>query len=170
MMLTQKIVTNLWFDNNAEDAVNFYTSVFKDSKAGNLTRYSKEGYEIHQRPEGSVMTIEFELAGQSFLALNGGPVFKFNEAVSFIILCENQEEIDYYWEKLGEGGDPKAQQCGWLKDKFGVSWQVVPKGMQDMLRDHTSEQTQRVMNAFMKMKKIIMAELEKAYNGEGILV
>jgi len=118
----QKITTNLWFDGKAEEAVSFYTSIFKDSKIGNVFRYGKEGFEFHGMPEGTVMTIDFEIMSQRFVALNGGPQFKFNESISFIISCENQAEIDYYWEKLGEGGDENAKVCGWLKDMFGVSW------------------------------------------------
>jgi predicted 3-demethylubiquinone-9 3-methyltransferase (glyoxalase superfamily) len=162
MIITQKIVPHLWFDNNAEDAVKFYTQVFKDSQIGAVTRFSKEGYDIHGRPEGSVMTIEFEIAGQQFVALNGGPAFKFNEAVSFMIRCNNQEEIDYYWNALSEGGDEEAQQCGWLKDQFGLSWRIVPEGLQKMLADHTSEEAQRVMKTMLGMKKLIIADLENA--------
>src|SRR6476661_363746 len=129
----QKISPCLWFDDQGEEAAKFYTSIFKDSKIGDVTRYGKEGYEIHGREEGTVMTVEFEIEGQKFLVLNGGPIFKFNEAISFQVYCETQEEVDYYWEKLSEGGDKKAQQCGWLKDKFGASWQIVPRGMAEML-------------------------------------
>src|SRR5262245_28682902 len=122
----QKITPFLWFDNQAEEAVSLYTSIFKNSKVGKVSRYGKEGHEIHGRQPGSVMTVEFQIEGQSFTALNGGPIFKFTEAVSFHVSCESQEEIDSYWDKLSAGGDEKAQQCGWLKDKFGVSWQIVP--------------------------------------------
>src|SRR6185503_17286029 len=125
----------LWFDDQAEEAVKFYTGIFKNSKIGKIARYGKEGYEIHKRPAGSVLTIAFELDGHKFTALNGGPLFKFNEAISFQIHCETQEEVDHFWEKLSAGGDPKAQQCGWLKDKFGVSWQVNPTILQQMLND-----------------------------------
>jgi predicted 3-demethylubiquinone-9 3-methyltransferase (glyoxalase superfamily) len=128
-------------------------------------RYSKEGIEIHGRPAGSVMTVEFELDGVSFVGLNGGPHFKFNEAVSFIINCESQQEVDYYWGKLTAGGDEKAQMCGWLKDKFGVSWQVVPTEMNDMFEDENSEKTQRVMRAMLQMKKLDLNVLKKAYEG-----
>jgi predicted 3-demethylubiquinone-9 3-methyltransferase (glyoxalase superfamily) len=123
----QKISPCLWFDDNAEEAVQFYLSIFQNSKVGNVTHYGKEGFEIHKKKEGSVMTIDFEIEGQKFLALNGGPIFKFNEAISFQIYCETQDDVDYYWDKLTEGSDKNAQVCGWLKDKFGVSWQVVPK-------------------------------------------
>src|SRR5258706_16409780 len=124
-MVTQKITSNLWFDNQAEEAANFYTSIFKKSRKLRTTYYGKEGQEIHKMPEGSVMTVEFEIEGQKYVALNGGPLFKFNEAVSFIVNCESQDEIDYYWEKLIPGGDKNAQVCGWLKDRFGLSWQIV---------------------------------------------
>ena len=162
----QKISPCLWFDNNAEDAVNFYTSIFKDSKIGNVTRYGKEGYEIHKKKEGSVMTINFEIEGQKFLALNGGPIFKFNEAISFQVYCDTQEEIDYYWNKLTEGGDKNAQVCGWLKDKFGVSWQVVPVALINMLEDKDSSKTERVMKAMLQMRKLDIDALTKAYQEE----
>ena len=133
---------------------------------GTISRYGKVGYEIHKRPEGSVMTVEFELNGQSFLALNGGPLFKFNESVSFIINCETQEEVDYYWEKLKAGSDPEALQCGWLKDKYGLSWQIVPVIMNELLGDPNSERSQRAMEAMMHMKKLDIDGLQKAYNGK----
>ena len=159
----QKISPCLWFDDNAEDAVNFYASIFKDSKIGNVTRYGKEGYEIHKKKEGSVMTINFEIEGQKFLALNGGPIFKFNEAISFQVYCDTQEEIDYYWNKLTEGGDKNAQVCGWLKDKFGVSWQVVPVSLIKMLEDKDSSKTERVMKAMLQMRKLDIDTLTKAF-------
>lgn len=162
----QKISPCLWFDDNAEEAVKFYLSIFKNSKVGNVTRYGKEGYEIHKKKEGSVMTIDFEIEGQKFLALNGGPIFKFNEAISFQIYCDTQEEIDYYWEKLTEGGDKNAQVCGWLKDKFGVSWQVVPIAMIMMLQDKDSKKTKRVMKAMLQMQKLDIDALTKAYQEE----
>lgn len=162
----QKISPCLWFDDNAEDAVKFYVSIFKNSQAGNVTRYGKEGYEIHKKKEGSVMTIDFEIEGQKFLALNGGPIFKFNEAISFQIYCDTQEEIDYYWEKLTEGGDKNAQVCGWLKDKFGVSWQVVPIALIKMLQDKDSMKTERVMKAMLQMHKLDIDALTKAYQEE----
>jgi predicted 3-demethylubiquinone-9 3-methyltransferase (glyoxalase superfamily) len=162
----QKISPCLWFDDNAEDAVKFYVSIFKNSKAGNVTRYGKEGYEIHKKKEGSVMTIDFEIEGQKFLALNGGPMFKFNEAISFQIYCDTQEEINYYWEKLTEGGDKNAQVCGWLKDKFGVSWQVVTIAMIKMLQDKDSKKTERVMKAMLQMHKLDIDALTKAYQEE----
>lgn len=162
----QKISPCLWFDNNAEDAVQFYASIFKNAKIGNVTRYGKEGYEIHKKKEGTVMTIDFEIEGEKFLALNGGPVFKFNEAISFQIYCDTQEEIDYYWEKLTQGGDKNAQVCGWLKDKFGVSWQVVPLVLIKMLQDKDSNKTERVMKAMLQMHKLDINVLTKAYQGE----
>jgi predicted 3-demethylubiquinone-9 3-methyltransferase (glyoxalase superfamily) len=162
----QKISPCLWFDDKAEEAVNFYVSIFKNSKVGNVTRYGKEGYEIHKKKEGSVMTIDFEIEGQKFLALNGGPIFKFNEAISFQIYCDTQEEIDYYWEKLTEGGDKNAQVCGWLKDKFGVSWQVVPIAMIKMLQDKDSKKTESVMKAMLQMQKLDIDALTKAYQEE----
>jgi len=159
----QKISPCLWFDDQGEEAAKFYTSIFKDSKIGDVTRYGKEGYEIHGRQEGTVMTVEFEIEGQKFLALNGGPIFKFNEAISFQVYCEIQEEVDYYWEKLSEGGDEKAQQCGWLKDKYGVSWQIVPTILIKMLKDKDSEKSQRVMKAMLQMHKLDISTLKKAY-------
>jgi predicted 3-demethylubiquinone-9 3-methyltransferase (glyoxalase superfamily) len=162
----QKISPCLWFDDNAEDAVKFYVSIFKNSKVGNVTRYGKEGYEIHKKKEGSVMTIDFEIEGQKFLGLNGGPIFRFNEAISFQIYCDTQEEIDYYWEKLTEGGDKNAQVCGWLKDKFGLSWQVVPIAMIKMLQDKDSKKTERVMKAMLQMHKLDIDAITKAYQEE----
>ena len=160
----QKISPCLWFDDQGEEAAKFYTSIFEDSKIGDVTRYGKEGYEIHGREEGTIMTVEFEIEGQKFLALNGGPIFKFNEAISFQAYCETQEEVDYYWEKLSEGGDEKAQQCGWLKDKYGVSWQIVPIILIEMLKDKDSEKSQRVMKAMLQMHKLDISTLKKAYD------
>src|SRR6266540_6545956 len=159
----QKISPCLWFDNNAEEAVEFYVSIFKNSKIGNVTHYGKEGYEIHKKEEVTVMTIDFEIEGQKFLALNGGPIFKFNEAISFQVYCETQEEVDYYWEKLSEGGDEKAQQCGWLKDKYGVSWQIVPVVLTKMLQDKDAKKSQRVMKALLQMRKLDIKTLTQAY-------
>lgn len=159
----QKITPCLWFDNQAEEAAKFYTSVFKNSKIGNMTRYGREGHEIHGREAGTVMTVDFEIEGQMFLALNGGPVFKFNEAISFQVHCETQKEVDYYWEKLSEGGDGKAQQCGWLKDKYGVSWQIVPTVLGEMLRDKDARKSERVMKALLQMKKLDIKKLKQAY-------
>jgi predicted 3-demethylubiquinone-9 3-methyltransferase (glyoxalase superfamily) len=159
----QKITPCLWFDSNAEEAVNFYTSILTNSKIGSISRYGKAGYEIHGKPAGTVMTMEFELNGQVFTALNGGPMFKFNEAISFQVSCESQEEVDYYWEKLSEGGDKKAQQCGWLKDKYGVSWQIVPTVLGKMLQDKDAEKSERVMKALLQMGKIDIKSLKQAY-------
>lgn len=155
----------LWFANEAEDAAKFYTSIFKNSRIIGITRYGKAGFEVHGRPAGSVMMVAFELDGLAFTALNGGPVFKFNEAVSLQVLCDTQEEIDYYWEKLTQGGDPKAQQCGWLKDRYGLSWQVVPRMEALFYRDEKSPGAERAMEAMLQMKKIDMAALERAYQG-----
>ena len=164
-MATPPIVPCLWFDSQAEEAARFYASVFENSKIGTISRYGEEGREVHGRPAGSVMTVEFELNGQSFTALNGGPHFKFNEAVSFQIMCRTQEEVDHYWNKLSQGGDPKSQQCGWLKDKYGLSWQVVPTVMAELMSDSDREKAGRVMEAMLKMKKLDIAELKRAAEG-----
>jgi predicted 3-demethylubiquinone-9 3-methyltransferase (glyoxalase superfamily) len=166
MAISQRITPCLWFDTEAEEAAKYYTGIFKNSKIGKITHYGEAGRETHKRPPGSVLTVAFELDGVQFTALNGGPLFKFNEAVSFQIICKDQKEVDYYWEKLTAGGDPSAQVCGWLKDKFGLSWQVVPSIMPDLVGDPNSEGSQRAMAAMMKMKKLDIAELERAYNGE----
>jgi predicted 3-demethylubiquinone-9 3-methyltransferase (glyoxalase superfamily) len=150
MASIQKIAPCLWFDSNGEEAARFYTSIFKNSKINKVARYPAEGKEIHGKDAGKVMTVQFELDGQSFTALNGGPMFKFNEAVSFQIFCENQDEIDYFWTKLGEGGEPKAQQCGWLKDKFGLSWQVVPRQMAQLFEGGDPAKAGRVMKVMLK--------------------
>jgi predicted 3-demethylubiquinone-9 3-methyltransferase (glyoxalase superfamily) len=163
----QKITPCLWFDNQAEDAAKFYVSVFKDSKLGEVSRYGKEGFEIHGRRAGTVMTAEWEIEGQKFVGLNGGPQFKFSEAVSFQIMCENQKEIDYFWSKLAAGGEEGP--CGWLKDKFGLSWQVVPTVLIDMLKDHDTAKSQRVTKAFLQMKKFDIAELKRAYEGKELV-
>jgi predicted 3-demethylubiquinone-9 3-methyltransferase (glyoxalase superfamily) len=161
-----RIAPCLWFDHQAEEAATFYVSVFKNSKIIAVSRYTRAGVEIHHRPAGSVMTVEFELDGQPFTALNGGPVFTFNEAVSLQVFCDTQQDIDDYWDKLSQGGDPQAQQCGWLKDRYGVSWQVVPRMMGDLFKDHTSARTERAMEAMLCMKKINIAELERAASEE----
>jgi predicted 3-demethylubiquinone-9 3-methyltransferase (glyoxalase superfamily) len=161
----QKITPNLWFDSQAEEAVHFYTSIFKKASIGTIARYGVEGFEVHGQPEGRVMTIEFELEGQKFEALNGGPQFKFNEAISFIVHCDSQEEVDYFWERLGEGGDENAQACGWLKDKFGASWQIVPTILYKMLQDEDPERSQRVMHAMLQMKKLDIPTLKQAQEG-----
>jgi predicted 3-demethylubiquinone-9 3-methyltransferase (glyoxalase superfamily) len=168
MAKMQKISTNLWFDREAEEAVNYYLSIFKNSGVRKTTYYSKAGYDIHKMPAGTVMTIEFELEGQVFVALNGGPVFKFNEAVSFIVNCDTQEEIDYYWDRLSQGGDKKAQQCGWLKDRYGLSWQIVPANMGEMFSGQDAEKSSALMNAILKMKKLDIKKLEEAYYGAAV--
>jgi predicted 3-demethylubiquinone-9 3-methyltransferase (glyoxalase superfamily) len=165
MAVTQKITPCLWFADEAEEAARFYTGIFPNSSITTITRYGAAGFEVHHRPAGSVMTVAFELDGQAFTALNGGPVFTFNEAVSLEIRCETQEEIDYYWERLSEGGDPGAQQCGWLKDRYGLSWQVVPTGMEKMMADPGSPGAQRAMEAMLRMKKLDVAELHRAHDG-----
>ena len=165
MASIQRIAPCLWFDHQAEEAAKYYTGIFKNSRIVAISRYGEAGYEIHRRPAGSVMTVAFELEGQPFTALNGGPLFRFNEAISLQVYCDSQDEVDYYWERLTVGGDPKAQQCGWLKDRYGLSWQVVPAGMQEMLKDHKSEKAQRAMAAVMRMKKFDLAALERAYRG-----
>lgn len=160
----KKITPCLWFDNQAEEAVKFYASIFRNSKVGNITYYGKEGYEIHGMKAGTVLTIEFKLNGQTFTALNGGPVFKFNEAVSFQVPCRTQKEVDYYWRKLSEGGDKRAQQCGWLKDKYGVSWQIFPTILPKLLQDKNTGKSERVMKAMLQMKKIEINKLEEVAN------
>ena len=165
MVTTQRITPCLWFADEAEEAARFYTGIFKNSRITAITRYSEAGFETHHRPAGSVMVVAFELDGQTFTALNGGPVFKFNEAISFQVNCGTQDEIDYYWEKLSAGGDPKAQQCGWLKDRYGASWQVVPNDMDEMFEDAASPGAQRAMAAMLRMKKMDVAELRRAYAG-----
>jgi predicted 3-demethylubiquinone-9 3-methyltransferase (glyoxalase superfamily) len=161
----QKITPCLWFDDQAEEAVEFYTGIFRNSKITTISRYGEAGHEMHRKRAGTVMTVAFELEGQSFTALNGGPTFKFNEAISFQVDCETQEEVDYYWEKLSKGGPEEAQQCGWLKDKYGVSWQIVPGLLIEMLNDPDSEKSGRVMEAMLQMKKIDIDELKRAYAG-----
>jgi len=161
----KSITPCLWFDNTAEQAAKFYTSIFKNSKIGHISRYSDVGKEHHGKPAGSVMAVAFEINGQPFTALNGGPLFKISEAVSFQIMCESQEEVDYYWEKLSQGGDEKAQACGWLKDKFGVSWQVIPIEFMEMLKGPDEQKTQRAMQAMFQMKKLDINVLKKAYQG-----
>lgn len=156
----QKITPFLWFDSQAEEAANFYVSVFKNSKILSIARYGKSG----PGPEGSVMTVEFQLDGQAFRALNGGPAFKFTEAISFVINCQTQQEVDEYWEKLLEGGEESM--CGWLKDKYGLSWQIVPNILNELLRDKDPEKAKRVMGAMLKMKKIVIEDLKRAYEGK----
>jgi predicted 3-demethylubiquinone-9 3-methyltransferase (glyoxalase superfamily) len=163
MPAVQKITPCLWFDTQAEQAVQFYTSVFKRSKVLKTSHYPEAGQEVHGKKAGSVMTVEFELEGQTFTALNGGPEFEFNEAVSFQVSCENQAEVDYYWEKLSDGGDPSAQQCGWLKDKYGVSWQIVPRILAELLADPDTTRAARTMEAMLEMKKLDIAALRQAH-------
>ena len=154
----KKITPHLWFNREAKEASEFYCSVFPNSKVTNVTT-------LHETPSGTVDIVAFELSGQPFMAISAGPLFKFSEAISFMVHCDTQEEIDYYWERLSAGGNPEAQQCGWLKDKFGLSWQVVPNEMDEMMRDGTREQISRVTQAFLRMKKFNLAELRKAYEG-----
>ena len=163
-MLT-KINPCLWFDHQAEEAAHFYTAIFKNSKIVAISHYPDAGQEVHGRPAGSVMTVIFELDGQSFTALNGGPLFKFNEAVSLQIECASQKEIDYYWKRLSEGGDPESQACGWLKDKFGLSWQVVPQILPELMKSSDSKKSRRVFEALMEMKKLDIEALERAFAG-----
>lgn len=158
----QKITPFLWFDNQAEEAVSFYTAIFKNSKVGTISRYDEAGAKASGMPEGSAMTIAFELHGQQFTALNGGPHFQFTEAISFVVNCESQEEVDEIWEKLSDGG--QIQQCGWLKDKYGVAWQVVPVALVKMLNDPDPAKAGRVMEAMLQMKKIDIPTLQRAYN------
>ena len=165
MAIVQRITPCLWFDDQAEEAAKLYTGIFKNSRIVNIARYGEAGFEIHKRPAGSVMAVAFELDGQAFSALNGGPLFTFNEAISLQVHCETQEEVDYYWEKLSESGDPRAQQCGWLKDRYGLSWQVVPKVLFEMLDDPDSAKAQRAMQAMLQMKKFDIAALRRAYTG-----
>jgi len=153
----QKITTFLWFDGNAEEAVNHYLSIFKNCKILTVARYGDAG----PRPKGSVMTISFQLEGQEFIALNGGPEFKFTEAISLLVHCNTQNEVDEMWARLSAGGEEGP--CGWLKDRFGLSWQVVPSALLEMIQDKDSEKSNRVMSALMKMKKLDIAQLEKAY-------
>jgi len=165
MATVQRITPNLWFDGRAEEAARFYTSVFPDSGITQVSRYSEVGFDVHGQPAGTVMTIDFTLLGMHFVGLNGGPQFSFTEAVSFIIDCADQAEVDHYWERLGEGGDPAAQQCGWLKDMFGVSWQVVPTVLGELMSDSDPAVAERVMAAFLPMKKLVIADLENAARG-----
>ena len=160
--LQQRISPCLWFDGQAEAAATFYTSIFQHSRIKKIMHVPEAGQEVHHRPAGSVLTVEFDLDGQPFTALNGGPEFKFSEAISFQVHCQTQQDIDYFWERLSAGGDPAAQQCGWVKDKFGVSWQIVPDRLTELLMDNDRGVAARVMNAMLKMKKIDIDELERA--------
>jgi predicted 3-demethylubiquinone-9 3-methyltransferase (glyoxalase superfamily) len=165
MQVVQKITPCLWFDGQAHEAAEFYTGIFRNSKIVQVSRYGEAGHEAHGQPAGTVLTVAFELDGQAFTALNGGPMFKFNEAVSFQINCETQEDVDYYWNELSKGGDDRAQQCGWLKDKYGLSWQVVPRALVEMISDPDPEKSGRVMEAMLQMKKIDIGGLRRAYAG-----
>jgi predicted 3-demethylubiquinone-9 3-methyltransferase (glyoxalase superfamily) len=161
----QKLTPFLWFDNQAEEAAKFYASVFKNSKIGRILRYDEASSKAAGRPAGSVLTVEFEIEGQKFTALNGGPQFKFNESVSFVVNCKTQEEVDYFWEKLTAGGGQESE-CGWLKDKFGLSWQITPTILIDMLNDKDPKKAGRVMKAMMQMQKIELNKLKAAYAGK----
>jgi len=166
MSAIKPITPCLWFDTQAEEAARYYTGIFKNSKIGKISRYTDAGREVHGQKAGTVMTVEFELNGQPFTALNGGPVFKFNEAISFQIMCRTQEEVDHYWNKLSEGGDKQAQVCGWLKDKYGLSWQVVPTVLPELMSSPDKEKAGRAMEALLQMKKLDIAELKRAFEGE----
>ena len=161
----QRISPCLWFDDQGEDAAKLYVSVFPNSKIGAITRYGEAGKEHHRKQPGSVMTVEFTLDGQAFLALNGGPMFKLSEAISLQVFCDTQEEIDHYWDKLSAGGDPNAQNCGWLKDKFGLSWQIVPRMLAEIMKGPDAAKSQRAMGALMEMKKLDIAKLQAAAKG-----
>jgi predicted 3-demethylubiquinone-9 3-methyltransferase (glyoxalase superfamily) len=165
MSRLQRISPCLWFDDQAEEAACSYTGIFPNSTITKVTRYPEAGHEVHGRPAGSVMTVAFELDGQPFTALNGGPLFKFNEAVSFQVMCETQAEVDRYWDRLSEGGDESARQCGWLKDRFGLSWQVLPMQLLEMIGDPDWARANRVMAALLPMKKLDIAMLQRAQAG-----
>ena len=162
MKLTQKITPCLWFDSEAEEAAKFYTSIFPSSRITMTSHYGEAGKQVHGRTPGSVMTVAFELDGQPFTALNGGPMFRITEAISFQVSCETQQDIDYFWDRLSSGGDEKAQQCGWLKDRFGVSWQIVPAVLPRLLADPASPKSQNAMQAMLSMKKLDIEKLEQA--------
>lgn len=163
--ISQKITPFLWFDDNAEEAANFYVSVFKNSKILSVGRYTEAGKEIHGKKPGSAMVVDFIIEGQSFQAINGGPQFKFSEAVSFMVSCEDQKDVDYYWNKLTADGGEESM-CGWLKDKFGLSWQITPTIMSELFGADDKEKAGRAMNAMMQMKKLDIAALKKAYEGK----
>jgi predicted 3-demethylubiquinone-9 3-methyltransferase (glyoxalase superfamily) len=163
MAVSHNITPCLWFDSQGEEAAKHYTSIFKDSKIKSVSHYTSKGQDVHGKPPGSVLTVEFELEGRNFVALNGGPQFKFTEAVSFQVFCDSQDEVDHFWSKLGEGGEEGP--CGWVKDKFGLSWQVVPKVMMAMLMDTDRTKTNRAMKAMLQMRKLDIATLQKAYAG-----
>lgn len=166
MHISGQITPCLWFDTQAEEAANFYVSVFENSRVGKISRYGKAGQDVHGKNEGSVMAVEFELNGRPFVALNGGPHFKFTEAVSFQIFCDTQTEIDYFWSTLSKGG--REGQCGWLKDKYGLSWQVIPTSLPKIMAGSDARKSERAMNTFLKMKKFDIAMVAKAAEGEGV--
>jgi predicted 3-demethylubiquinone-9 3-methyltransferase (glyoxalase superfamily) len=165
MRLAMPITPSFWFDDQAEEAARFYVGIFDHSRIVHVSYYGEAGHEIHKRPAGSVLEVLFELNGQPFTALNGGPLFKFNEALSLQVMCESQEELDAYWERLGAGGDPRAQQCGWLKDRYGVSWQVLPRSLIHMMGVPGSPASERLMTALLHMRKLDIAALQRAYDG-----
>lgn len=164
-MHLQKITPCLWFDTQAEDAAQFYCAIFPNSQILQISRYGEAGYEIHRKRAGSILTVSFELDGQAFTALNGGPEFRFNPAISFQVACDNQPELDRYWDALSAGGEEQAQQCGWLQDRYGVSWQIIPTGLPAMMCDADSRKSERVMNALLQMKKLDIAKLQQAFDG-----
>jgi predicted 3-demethylubiquinone-9 3-methyltransferase (glyoxalase superfamily) len=165
MQNNHTITPCLWFDDQAEAAAQFYTTIFRNSKITHISRYGEAGQEIHGKPAGAVMTVSFELDGQSFTALNGGPTFKFNEAISFQVFCDTQEDVDDYWQKLATGGDETAQQCGWLKDRYGISWQIIPHALIELLNHPDAATSQRVTTAMLQMKKIEIDELKQVAAG-----
>ena len=162
----RRIAPCLWFDRQGEEAAKYYVGIFNNSRITAVSHFGRAGFEAHRMPAGTVMTVAFELDGQPFTALNGGPQFKFTEAVSLQVMCETQAEVDYYWEKLAAGGDPKARQCGWVKDKFGLSWQIVPTILPELIQDPHTEKTERVITAIMEMKKLDIAALKRAHEGK----
>lgn len=164
-MHLQKITPCLWFDTQAEDAAQFYCAIFPNSQILQISRYGEAGYEIHRKRAGSILTVSFELDGQAFTALNGGPEFRFNPAISFQVACDNQPELDRYWDALSAGGEEQAQQCGWLQDRYGVSWQIIPTGLPAMMCDADSRKSERVMDALLQMKKLDIAKLQQAFDG-----
>jgi predicted 3-demethylubiquinone-9 3-methyltransferase (glyoxalase superfamily) len=165
MRLATPITPSFWFDSQAEEAARFYVGIFDNSRIVHISRYGQAGHEIHRRPAGSVLEVLFELNGQPFTALNGGPLFKFNEAISLQVMCETQEELDSYWERLGADGDPRARQCGWLKDRYGVSWQILPSSLMELIGVPDSPASERAMEAMLRMKKLDIAALRRAWDG-----
>ncbi|HSI53771.1 MAG: VOC family protein [Ramlibacter sp.] len=166
MQIASKIVPCLWFDSQGEDAARFYTELFPNSRITHIARYPEAGKEVHGRKPGSAMTVSFELSGQAFTALNGGPHFKFNEAVSLQIMCDSQQEVDHYWEALKAGGPVEAQQCGWVKDRYGLSWQVIPKDFLKLMESTDTTAVERAFGAMMGMKKLDMVQLQRAFDGK----